>query len=208
MPLGSPTEDGPSEAPEPSGPPRAPAPRSPAVRELPSDPDVAITDLYHGHWDRLVRLAWLLLRDRLAAEDVVQDAFVATHRQWTSIRESGRAVSYLRRAVVNGCRSAQRHAVVVDRQRARESGAPDSPGRATLGSAETEVLAAEGRDVVLAALRRLPERQREVLVLRYYGDLSEAEIARTLDISTGSVKTHAYRGLSALRRTLDPTEPT
>jgi RNA polymerase sigma-70 factor (sigma-E family) len=208
MPLGPPTEDGPSEAPEPSGPPHAPVPGPPAARELPSDPDIAITDLYHGHWNRLVRLAWLLLRDQLAAEDVVQDAFVATHRQWTSIRESGRAVGYLRRAVVNGCRSVQRHAVVVDRQLAREAGAPDSPGRASLDSAETQVLAAEGRDVVVAALRGLPERQREVLVLRYYGDLSEAEIARTLDISTGAVKTHAHRGLTALRRTLDPTEPT
>ena len=83
--------------------------------ELPVDPDVAISELYRAHWHRLVRLAWLLLRDQLAAEDVVQDAFVATHRRWDSIREGGRVVGYLHTAVVNGCRSVQRHNVVVDR---------------------------------------------------------------------------------------------
>ncbi|WP_083707162.1 SigE family RNA polymerase sigma factor [Intrasporangium flavum] len=178
-----------------------------APRELPVDPDVAVTELYHAHWDRLVRLGWLLLRDQSAAEDVVQDAFVATHRQWASIRDSGRVVAYLQTAVVNGCRSVQRHAVVVDRHAAREAGAADVPGRGAVGSAETHAMHAVGRDAMVDALRELPERQREVLVLRYYADLSEAQIARALDISAGAVKTHAHRGLSALRRTIDPTEP-
>ena len=60
--------------------------RDPGSSELPTDADVAITELYGAHWHRLVRLAWLLLRDQLAAEDVVQDAFVATHRSWASER--------------------------------------------------------------------------------------------------------------------------
>src|SRR5690348_4101196 len=79
---------------EPAGPaPLRPPSGPPAHRELPADPDVAVTELYHAHWDRLVRLGWLLLRDQAAAEDVVQDAFVATHRQWSSIRDSGRVVA-------------------------------------------------------------------------------------------------------------------
>jgi len=174
--------------------------------ELPLDPDVAITELYHAHWHRLVRLAWLLLHNQLAAEDVVQDAFVATHRHWASIREGGRVVGYLQTAVVNGCRSVQRHQAVVDRQNIRDAAAADAPGRAGHGSAETHVMQAANRDALINALRHLPERQREVLVLRYYSDLSEAQIAQTLDISPGAVKTHAHRGLTALRHTIDPTE--
>ena len=189
--------------------PRAAAPGGPGARpaaELPTDPDVAITELYRAHWHRLVRLAWLLLRDQLAAEDVVQDAFVATHRSWASIRDGGRVVGYLQTAVVNGCRSVQRHTVVVDRQNAREAAAADAPGRGSHGSAETHVLHSAERDAVMDALRALPSRQREVLVLRYYSDLSEAQIAHALEISPGAVKTHAHRGLTALRRTIDPLE--
>ncbi|GAB3875866.1 RNA polymerase sigma factor [Terrabacter terrigena] len=177
-----------------------------AATDLPTDPDVAITELYHAHWHRLVRLAWLLLRDQLAAEDVVQDAFVATHRSWASIRDGGRVVGYLQTAVVNGCRSVQRHNVVVDRQNARDAAAADAPGRDALGSAETHVLRESERDAVVDALRTLPTRQREVLVLRYYGGLSEAQIAESLEISPGAVKTHAHRGLTALRHTIDPRE--
>jgi RNA polymerase sigma-70 factor (sigma-E family) len=180
-------------------------PQAPPVRPQ-TDADAAITELYAAHWHRLVRLAWLLLRDQLAAEDVVQDAFVATHRSWSSIRDGGRVVGYLQTAVVNGCRSVQRHNVVVDRQNLREAAAADAPGRDSLGSAETSVMHAADRDVVLDALRTLPTRQREVLVLRYYGGLSEAQIADSLDISPGAVKTHAHRGLTALRRTIEPLE--
>lgn len=172
--------------------------------ELPDDADLAITQLYRAHWHRLVRLAWLLLHDQLAAEDAVQDAFVATHRHWSSIRETGRAVSYLQTAVVNACRSAQRHNVVVDRQNARDFAAADAPGRDSVDSAEAQVLQAAQRDAMLAALRGLPPRQREVLVLRYYGDFSEAQIADALDIAPGSVKAHAHRGLNALRQAVPP----
>ena len=183
-----------------------PAQETTAGSRLPTDPDVAIAELYQGHWHRLVRLAWLLLRDQLAAEDVVQDAFVATHRSWSAIRDDGRVVGYLQTAVVNGCRSVQRHNVVVDRQNVREAAAADAIGRGSHGSAETEALHTTERDAVLHALRTLPSRQREVLVLRYYSDLSEAQIAHALEISPGAVKTHAHRGLTALRRTIDPLE--
>ncbi|HET7397297.1 MAG TPA: SigE family RNA polymerase sigma factor [Intrasporangium sp.] len=170
---------------------------------LPHEADEAVTELYAAHWHRLVRLAWLLLRDQAAAEDAVQDAFVATHRNWASIRDSGRVVGYLQTAVVNRCRSVQRHHVVVEREAAREAGSPDTLGRGTASSAEAVVLAGAERRSMMAALDALSGRQREVLVLRYYLDLSEAQIASALDISAGSVKAHASRGLSALRRTLE-----
>lgn len=168
--------------------------------------DRAIADLYAAHWQRLVRLAWLLLRDQLAAEDVVQDAFVATHRHWSSIRDSGRVVGYLQTAVVNGCRSVQRHSIVVDRENAREAAAAGATGLGVHASAEAEVIGADERDTMMRTLAGLPRRQREVLVLRYYADLSEAQIAQALEISVGSVKAHAHRGLAALRSSM-PAHP-
>lgn len=183
--------------------PGDPAPGSPPHGSLPVDADTAITELYAAHWHRLVRLAWLLLHDQTAAEDAVQDAFVATHRRWDSIRDSGRVLGYLQTAVVNACRSVQRHNVVVDRQHAKDAGAADVPGRASLDSAETQAIESVERDSMIDALRALPARQREVLVLRYYSDLSEAQIAHVLDVSPGTVKAHAHRGLNALRHTME-----
>lgn len=167
------------------------------------DADRAVAQLYAAHWARLVRLAWLLVRDQSVAEDAVQDAFVATHRRWDSIRDSGRVVSYLQTAVVNRCRSLQRHAVVVDRQHRADAAAADVPGRGSHDSAETVALASVERRTILDVLDQLPQRQREVLVLRYYEDLSEAQIAHVLDISPGSVKAHAHRALSTLRATME-----
>ena len=177
---------------------------SPAPVALPLEADRAISELYAAHWARLVRLAWLLVHDQGLAEDVVQDAFVGTHRRWAAIRDSGRVVAYLHTAVVNGCRSAQRHRTVVDRQLLRDAGGADALGRLAADSAEDRALAAAERDRLLRALGELPLRQREVLVLRYYADLSEAQIAHVLGIAPGSVKAHAHRGLAALRHTLHP----
>ena len=182
--------------------------REPEARptDLPTDPDVAITELYRAHWHRLVRLAWLLLRDQLAAEDVVQDAFVATHRSWASIRDGGRVVGYLQTSVVNGCRSVQRHAVVVDRQNLREAAAADAPGRGSHGSAETHVLHSAERGAVMDALRGPPGAPARgagaALLLR---PLRGPDRPRSRDLP-GAVKTHAHRGLTALRRTIDPLE--
>lgn len=173
----------------------------------PADADRVIAQLYEAHWDRLVRLAWLLLHDQSAAEDVVQDAYVATHRNWASIRESGRVLGYLQTAVVNGCRSLQRRSIVVDRHHAREIASAEALGRASHESAESHVLRSAERSTMVDALATLPGRQREVLVLRYYCDLSEAQIAQVLDISPGSVKAHAHRGLGALRASMARQPP-
>jgi len=157
--------------------------------------DDAVERLYAEHWTSLVRLGALLLRDPAAAEEVVQDAFIALHRRWGSVREQDKALAYLRRSVVNGCRSAQRKRAVAGRH--VPDPAPD------IDSAESVVLAGQRRDEILGALAALPRRQREVLVLRHWLDMSEAEIAATLRVSRGSVKTHSSRGLSALRTTLE-----
>jgi RNA polymerase sigma-70 factor (sigma-E family) len=157
--------------------------------------DQALTDLYAGHWRSLVRLSWLLVRDQQVAEETVQDAFVSLSRHWSGLRDREQALAYLRRSVVNGSRSVLRHRSVHDRFVARETGRtlPDE------ASAEDRVLAREDAGSLMAALGVLPRRQREVLVLRYYLDLSEAQIAHALGISPGSVKAHAHRGLAALR---------
>lgn len=157
--------------------------------------DDAVERLYAEHWTSLVRLGALLLRDPMVAEEVAQDAFIALHRRWASVREPDKAAAYLRRSVVNGCRSVQRRRTVAGRH------VPD-PVR-DVASAETSVLAREQHDELLAALDRLSRRQREVLVLRHWLDLSEADIAATLRVSRGSVKTHSSRGLTALRATLE-----
>jgi RNA polymerase sigma-70 factor (sigma-E family) len=159
------------------------------------DSDSALTALYSAHYRQLVRLASFLLKDAGQAEEVVQDAFVAMHGSWRRLRDPERAEAYLRQAVVNRCRSGLRHRQVEARHAPRP--APDAP------SAEYGAIGTLERRGVVDALRALPTRQREVLVLRYYGDLSEAEIAQTLGISTGAVKTHASRGMSALRSTLE-----
>ena len=164
-----------------------------------TEADAAIADLYAAHWRPLVRLAYLLLRDQTAAEDVVQDAFIATHRNWPKVRDHNFAASYLRRAVVNGARSVQRHDVVVRRELVAEAGRADALGRAGAESAEASALRGIGDQAMLTALRRLPQRQQEVLVLRYFSGLSEAQIADALQIAPGSVKAHAHRGLATLR---------
>jgi RNA polymerase sigma-70 factor (sigma-E family) len=155
-----------------------------------------LEQLYAAHYRTLVRLAVLLVKDRETAEEVVQDAFVAVHRrQWSSLRDPHKALAYLRQAVVNGARSALRRRGVEARYAERSANA-FAP---VVGGADEHAVATEHRAAVLDALRSLPDRQREVLALRYYLELSEAEIARTLGISPGSVKTHTSRGVAALR---------
>jgi RNA polymerase sigma-70 factor (sigma-E family) len=163
--------------------------------------DVAISALYAAHWRGLVRLAWLLVHDQQVAEDVAQEAFVATYRRWSSLRSPEAAVPYLRTATVNGSRSALRKRGVRERYAAARAAGPD-PER-HVDSAETVALVAHHRAEVLAVLDDLPTRQREVLVLRYYVDLAEADIADAMGISRGAVKSHASRGMAALRTTLE-----
>jgi RNA polymerase sigma-70 factor (sigma-E family) len=158
------------------------------------DAEHAVTALYGAHYRSLVRLATLLVRDVATAEEVVQDSFVAMHASWRRLRDTDKALSYLRKSVVNRSRSALRHRAVVGRN------APEPPPLAP--SAEQRAIAEFERSEVVSALRRLPARQREALVLRYYYDLSEAQIASTMGISKGAVKSHTARGMSALRTVL------
>jgi RNA polymerase sigma-70 factor (sigma-E family) len=157
--------------------------------------DHAVTELYSLHYRALVRLATLLVRDVSTAEEVVQDAFVAMHGGWQRLRDGESALPYLRQAVVNRSRSVLRHRAVVNKN--LQKALPDMP------SAEYGALVLLERSAVVAALRRLPERQREAIALRYYADLSEAEIAATMRISRGAVKSHTARGMAALRAALE-----
>ena len=161
------------------------------------DADTAVTALYTAHYRSLVRLAALLLDDVGASEEVVQDAYVKMHGAWGRIREPQAAVGYLRTTVVNLARSRLRHRQVVQRHAPKPM--PDAP------SAEHGALEQLERDRLIRALRALPTRQRECLVLRYYGDLSEIQIAEAMGISTGAVKSHASRGMAALRSALERT---
>lgn len=164
--------------------------------------DDALTDLYAAHWVSLVRLAHLLVRDGGRAEEIVQDAFVASYPRLARLREDGTAQAYLRRAVVNGCRSTFRHRGVEERYLSATGSRADAPGRRPGESAEVVALRHDEDAGLMAAVHRLPQRQREVLVLRYYSDLTEQQIAYALDISTGTVKAHAHRALAALRTAL------
>jgi len=157
--------------------------------------DCAVTELYSLHYKALVRLATLLVRDTPTAEEVVQDAFVAMHDGWQRLRDAENALAYLRQAVVNRSRSVLRHRTVVDKN--MQKAPPDMP------SAEHGAFILLERSAVVAALRGLPERQREAIVLRYYGDLSEAEIAAVMEISRGAVKSHTARGMASLRAALE-----
>lgn len=157
----------------------------------------AVTALYHTHYRSLVRLAVLLVGDVATAEEVVQDAFVAMNAAWRRLRDPGKALPYLRQSVVNRSRSVLRHRQIADRN--LPPPAPDMP------SAEHGAIAALERSAVLEALRSLPVRQREAVVLRYYGDLSEAQIAAMMGISRGAVKSHSSRAMAALRDVLVQT---
>ncbi|MGA5407639.1 RNA polymerase sigma factor [Streptomyces lavendulocolor] len=156
----------------------------------------SVTDLYHAHRLGMVRLAVLLVDDLATAEDVVQDAFTALYRRHGEhVSEVDNALAYLRTSVVNASRS------VLRRRRTARAWTPPAP--ADVPSAEEHVVLDEAHREVLAALGRLTPRRRQVLVLRYWADLSEAEIARTLGISRGAVKSNASRALDALERILE-----
>jgi RNA polymerase sigma-70 factor (sigma-E family) len=157
----------------------------------------ALTALYAAHYRGLVRLAAYLTGDRDNAEEVVQDAYVKVLGRWGGLRDLDKGEAYLRQAVVNLCRSRLRHRVVVDRN------APQPPP--DVASAEAGALGLMERAALLDALAGLPRRQREVVVLRYYADLSVEQTAYAMGISTGSVKSHTSRAMDALRHLLEET---
>lgn len=155
-----------------------------------------LADLYRDHRMRLVRLAALLVDDPSTAEDVVQEAFTGLHRHWSGLRDEAAAVGYLRTAVVNRSRS------VLRRRRTARDYVP--PHQVNARSAESLAMLSAEHQAVVDALATLPPRQREVLVLRYYGGLSEAEIADVTGVTRGTVKSTASRALDAVARVMSP----
>jgi RNA polymerase sigma-70 factor (sigma-E family) len=159
------------------------------------DASHALTEIYTVHYNQLVRLAVMLVHDVQTAEEVVQDAFEAMHLAWRRLRDPEKALSYLRQAIVNRSRSVLRHRKVVEMHPPKPS--PDEQ------SAEHAALTLIERSAVTSALRSLPVRQREAVVLRYYGDFSEADIAKAMGISRGAVKSHTARAMAALKSILE-----
>ena len=172
-----------------------------ALRPLPAKLEMtaaeAVTQLYMGHYRSLVRLAVLLVRDEPTAEEVVQECFIALHDGWHRLRDEDKALSYLKQAVVNRSKSVLRHRSVVDRNAPKP--APEHEAMSLLEWSRLE------HSAVITALGGLPDRQRQALVLRYYADMSEAQIAEMMGISKGAVKSHTARGMSALRAILEQT---
>lgn len=151
----------------------------------------AVAELYEAHALSLIRLAYVMLGDRPAAEDVVQEAFLGLYKRWGTLRDTASAPAYLRSSVLNGCR-------MVLRSRARRD--DRAIGELPWESAEATALIGEEHRQLLRAIRGLPPRQRETVVLRYYLDLSEEEIARSMGIRRGTVKSGMSRALAALGR--------
>jgi RNA polymerase sigma-70 factor (sigma-E family) len=162
---------------------------------IPSDRDRLLSQLFRDHYAALVRLACILVDDRESGEEVVQDAFVKLYPKLEGVRDPAAMPAYLRSIVLNLARSRLRRRGVARRH--------SEPAPTVSGSIEDGAVAREEQREVLAALRSLPRRQRQCLVLRYYAELSEGEIADALKISMGSVKTHTSRGRAALVDTLE-----
>jgi RNA polymerase sigma-70 factor (sigma-E family) len=158
--------------------------------------DQAVIAVYRTHYGSLVRQAARLVRDIPTAEDVVQDSFIAMHITRPRLEDRAEVLPYLRQCVVNRSRSVLRHRVVVDQHPLAP--VPDMP------SAEESALTRLGHSATISALNLLAPRQRQVLTLRFFADMSEAQIAAALGISKGTVKTHTSRGLTSLRPALEP----
>lgn len=157
--------------------------------------DELVVLLFEQEGARLVQLARLFVDDRTAAEDLVQEAFIRLARSAHRIREPHKAAAYLRSIVLNLARDHNRRGLVSLRHRA-----PQAPPPPTV---EDVVAEGEAHREVIAALRALPRRQRDCVVLHYYLELPVAEVASTLGLSANSVKTHLQRGLRALRSGLE-----
>ncbi len=167
------------------------------VRRSDAERDREIAALFNRHYAPMCRLAFVILGDAALAEEIVMEALLKTFSGWRRIRELDRSDAYLRRAVVNLCRSKIRRKVVEARVNAAvhhrdESRVPDwTPERHAVSN------------VVWDAVRRLPERQRACVVLRYYEDMPEAQIAEVLDCSVGTVKSQLSKARAKLERVLD-----
>ena len=168
----------------------------PPDTQPPESAAAAVGALYESSALGLIRMAYVMLGDRPSAEDVVQEAFCGLYRHWDRLADPAGATYYVRASVLNGCRSALRRRTVRRRSLAEPSSAV---------SAETVVLVGEEREDVIRALRHLPDRQREVLILRFYAELPDEQIARVMGIRPGTVRSTAFRALDALGRALRET---
>ncbi|MEU7104878.1 SigE family RNA polymerase sigma factor [Streptomyces sp. NPDC046215] len=150
-----------------------------------------LTETYRAHYRSLLGLAALLLDDTASCEDVVQEAFIRVHSARNRVREPEKTLAYLRQTVVNLSRSALRRRILGLKLLSKPM--PD------MASAEEGAYEQLERDQLITAMRGLQRRQREVLVLRYFADMTEAQVAETLGLSLGSVKAYGSRGIAALR---------
>ena len=166
---------------------------TPAERDASAeDADHAVAALYQVHYPALVRLAALLIPDLATAEDIVQDAFAAVHGRWHVQPDADAALAYLRWSVVHRSRSVP------------PPGEPaEGTGEPAAGTGEPGSDTGEPGSAVMSALRALSPRQREVVVLRYFADLSEAEIAAATGMSMAAVRDHAAQAMSSLQAELE-----
>jgi RNA polymerase sigma factor (sigma-70 family) len=173
--------------------------RSNSRRDATTEPSRAelVEVLFRRHYTELLRLAVVMLGSREAAEDAVQDSFVALHRNWRSLRDPAAAEAYLRSAVLNRCRS------WVRRQVSQRAPRPLMLVRDQQESPEDTTVGRDEVGSLVAVMRTLARRQREVLACRYVLEMSVAETAQLLEISEGSVKAHAHRGLHQLHQRIE-----
>ncbi|MFC5723586.1 SigE family RNA polymerase sigma factor [Streptomyces gamaensis] len=150
-----------------------------------------LTETYRAHYRSLLGLAALLLDDTASCEDVVQEAFIRVHSARKRVRDPDKTLAYLRQTVVNLSRSTLRRRILGLKLLSKPM--PD------MASAEEGAYEQLERDQLITAMRGLQRRQREVLVLRYFADMTEAQVAETLGLSLGSVKAYGSRGIAALR---------
>ena len=163
--------------------------------DAPRSRGAAVSMLFHLHYRRLLGLAGLLVDDRGTAEEVVQDAFERLYRSWGGLRSPEAAVAYLDRSVVNGARSRLRRRFTERSYQLPEAGSTPSAESAGVDHRQS--------DDLFAAVQQLPQRQREVIVLRFFLDLSEVQIAGWLGVSPGSVKKHASRATATLQKRME-----
>ncbi|HEU4425251.1 MAG TPA: SigE family RNA polymerase sigma factor [Pilimelia sp.] len=156
--------------------------------------EAALARLFDAHHTSLLRLA-VLLGAEGEAEDIVSEAFYELYRKWNRLRSPDAALGYLRAVVCNLVRMRVRRLQVARRHADHVI--------ESVGSPEAEVLLRDDQRRLVEAIKRLPARQREALVLRYWLDLRESEIAAAMGISPGAVKSHTSRGMATLTRVME-----
>lgn len=159
---------------------------------------ITADELCKSHWVSMVKMAVLMVDDRQTAEDAVQDAFEAVYKKTDLPSDYDAAIAYLRGIVINKCRMVIRRRIMARRKQSQVT---------THDSVDTGRIAACTENMrLVAALQSLPRRMREVVVLRYYVDLTEAQTAKQLGISVGTVKSTSSKAFAKIRRTLSAGE--